>query len=97
MLVTEDDAELRKAMEAIDSKTYVLPCDSTAENLCAYVADYLLERGREALLTHNIDRVTVRLEETETCYAEVKKPVGVQEHQLDGNSTPEHRSAPSPR
>lgn len=94
VLVDEDDAELREAMEAIDSKTYVLPCDSTAENLCAYVADYLLDHGREALLDHQIDRVTVRLEETETCYAEVEKAVGVQGRQLDGNSTPERRSVP---
>lgn len=93
VLVSEDDAELREAMEGIGSKTYVLPCDSTAENLCAYVADYLLEHGREDLIEHQIDRVTVRLEETETCYAEVEKEVGV-EHQPSENSIPERRSEP---
>lgn len=77
VLVAEDDDELKEAMKGLDSKTYVLPCDSTAENLCVYVADYLLDRGRETLLDHKIDRVTVRLEETETCYAEVEKTVAV--------------------
>lgn len=77
VLVAEDDDELKGAMKGLDSKTYVLPCDSTAENLCVYVADYLLDRGRETLLDHKIDRVTVRLEETETCYAEVEKTVAM--------------------
>ena len=97
VLVDEDDTRLREAMEALDSKTYVLPCDSTAENLCAYVADYLIEHGRESLLKHDIDRVTVRLEETKTCYAEVEKAVGVQEQQLNENSTLEHQPEPRPR
>jgi 6-pyruvoyltetrahydropterin/6-carboxytetrahydropterin synthase len=77
VLVAEDDPTLKEAAEALDSKLYVLPFDSTAENLCAYVADYLLDHGREVLLEHQIDRVTVRLEETETCYAEVEKEITV--------------------
>jgi len=77
VLVDEDDTELREAMEVLDTKTYVLPCDSTAENLCSYVANYLIDHGREALLDHQIDRVTVRLAETETCYAEVEKVVSI--------------------
>jgi 6-pyruvoyltetrahydropterin/6-carboxytetrahydropterin synthase len=92
VLIAKSDEKLKEAMAVLDSKTYVLPYDSTAEHLCAYVANYLLDHGREALLNHQIDRVTVRLEETETCYAEVEKAVAAQNGQQSESHSRERRS-----
>jgi 6-pyruvoyltetrahydropterin/6-carboxytetrahydropterin synthase len=57
----------------------VLPCDTTAENLSTYVADYLCERAGEGLRAHRIHTVRVRIAETETCYAEAERLLAAEE------------------
>ncbi|GAB5519389.1 MAG: 6-carboxytetrahydropterin synthase QueD [Rhodothermales bacterium] len=68
--VAEDDAPLRQAMATLGSKHYVLPYDSTSENLCRYVLDHMAREGAEVLQAHGVRSIRVRLQETETCYAE---------------------------
>lgn len=85
VLVAEDDADLRQAVALLASKHVVLPFDTTAENLCVYAADYLVREARALLAQHGVTRLRVRVHETETCYAEVERAVGVSE---------EHRHAP---
>jgi 6-pyruvoyltetrahydropterin/6-carboxytetrahydropterin synthase len=74
-LVAEDDAPLRAALEQLGSRHYVLPFDTTSENLCAFAADYLGQRGYALLKQHRVRTLRVRIGETETCYAEVERPV----------------------
>lgn len=75
ILVDEADQQLLAAIDLLASKHYVLPYDTTSENLCQYVADYLLTHAAEVLATHDITAIGVKLQETETCYAELTVPV----------------------
>ncbi|MBC5993534.1 6-pyruvoyl trahydropterin synthase family protein [Pontibacter cellulosilyticus] len=70
VLVAETDAELLQAMELLKSKHYTLPFDTTSENICLYVIDYLGQHAFDIMLQYNIESVYVKLQETETCYAE---------------------------
>lgn len=74
-LVAEDDAPLRAALEQLDSKHVVLPFDATAENLCTYVVDHLGRTGYAVLADHGVTHVRARLWETETCYADLERPL----------------------
>lgn len=38
-IINETDAVLREAMETLNSKIYLLPYDSTAENVAVHVAE----------------------------------------------------------
>lgn len=72
-LVAADDTALREAVDLLDTKHAVLPFDTTSENLCTYVADYLAREGAETLREHGITAIRVRIQETETCYAETER------------------------
>ena len=74
-LIRESDTDLRDAMAALDSKVYLLPYDSTAENLARHVAEHLRTEGRDVLRRHGVHTIRVQLWETETCYAEVERTV----------------------
>jgi 6-pyruvoyltetrahydropterin/6-carboxytetrahydropterin synthase len=75
VLVAESDTELLGLIEQTDWSHVVLPCDTTAENLAAYVADYLRTEGGDRLRARNVETIRVRLAETETCYAEAERRV----------------------
>ena len=70
ILVDESDEELLKAIALLNSKHYTFPYDTSSENLCLFVAAYLKEHAMKLLKAHRIHSVTVRVQETETCYAE---------------------------
>ena len=74
-LVAEGDRALRDALTALGSKHFVLPYDSTSENLCQYAADYLGMEGREVLHEHGVTTIRVTVQETETCYAALEVPL----------------------
>lgn len=76
VLVAETDDELRRLIEPTDWKHVLLPCDTTAENLAAYVADYLCDAAADLLAERGVTAIRVRLAETETCYAEATRQVG---------------------
>ena len=69
-LIANDDIKLKEAVDLLDSKSYILNCDTTSENLCQYVSQYLLKNASKSLIEHQIQKITIRLQETETCYAE---------------------------
>jgi len=69
-IVNASDTDLREAMDALGSKTYVLDGDSTAENLSRHVAETIRREGHDVLRRHGVTDVRVQLWETETCYAE---------------------------
>jgi 6-pyruvoyltetrahydropterin/6-carboxytetrahydropterin synthase len=74
-IVDKNDTELLEVLESKNWKHYVIPYDTTAENMCIYTADYLLTHSRETLLKHRVHTVRVRVSETETCYAEAERSV----------------------
>lgn len=75
VLVAETDDELRRLVEQTDWNYVLLPFDTTAENLAAYVADYLCDEAADLLTAHGVTAVRVRLAETETCYAQAERRV----------------------
>ena len=74
-IVADYDTELQEAVSILDTKTYEMEVDSTAENLAAHFADHIGTEGYEVLRKHGADTIRVTLWETETCYAEVEKSV----------------------
>ena len=68
--VAHDDDELLGLLTQTDWKHYVLPFDSTSENLALLAAGHLCEHAAEALAAAGVTEVRVRVEETESCYAE---------------------------
>lgn len=76
-MIAETDEPLRHLAEQLGTKYVVLPFDTTAENMATYVADYLTTEGGEMLREHGVTTVRVRLEETETSYAEQEQRVMV--------------------
>lgn len=69
-LVHEADGPLRDALARLGSRATVLPVDTTSENLARYVLAYLGAHAADGLETQGVSHLSVRLQETETCYAE---------------------------
>lgn len=67
--VAEHDHKLEEAIKLIGGKIASLPYDSTSENLCRYVADYLLHQGQDQLSDHGIIGIGITIQETQTCSA----------------------------
>ncbi len=74
-LVAQNDTQLLKVMNDTGWRHAILPYDTTAENICLFVADYLVESSSDLLKARNIHTVRVRIAETETCYAESERSV----------------------
>lgn len=75
-LVAEYDVDLLAAVQQLNSRYAILSSDSTAENMAEMVLDHVFAVGEARLREVGITHVTVRLHETETCYAEVSRAVG---------------------
>jgi len=71
-LISVNDQELKEVFDAKQWKYYLLPFDSTAENLCDYFADLIIKNYRPLLLSNKITTVSVKIAETETAYAYTK-------------------------
>lgn len=71
-LVTETDTEVIDFLKKLGSQHVVIPYESTAENICGY----FLEKIKAAQLPSNINRVMVKVYETETTYAEDEITLG---------------------
>ena len=74
-VVDENDHELLDVLQSRSWKHFVLPYDSTAENMCIFVAEHLIASSGDRLRSRNIHTVRVRISETETCYAEAVREV----------------------
>ena len=66
------DKELREVFDSKQWKYYLLPFDSTAENLCKYFAELIIKDNSAMLSANNITTVRVQISETETAYAYAK-------------------------
>jgi 6-pyruvoyltetrahydropterin/6-carboxytetrahydropterin synthase len=65
-LVYENDTELQEMLKKLNSKHTVVKFESTAENLCKYFLEKIAERE----LPGNINKISVKVFETENTYAE---------------------------
>ena len=74
-LISVDDQELKEVFDTKQWKYYLLPFDSTAENLCDYFADLIIKNNHALLLANKITTVSVKIAETETAYAYTKMNV----------------------
>lgn len=72
-LIAEKDTKLRRIMEEAGWRHAILPYDTTAENICIFVADHLIDTSADMLRDRRIHTVRVRVQETETCYAEAER------------------------
>jgi 6-pyruvoyltetrahydropterin/6-carboxytetrahydropterin synthase len=71
-LVDQHDTELLDVVREHGWKHALLPYDTTAENLCRFAADYLASSASGRLSELGATRITIRISETETCYAETE-------------------------
>lgn len=71
LLVAESDGPLMEIAATTGWKSVTFPFDTTVENLCTHVVRTIAADHGETLRNRGIRAVTVRIEETETCYAEV--------------------------
>lgn len=69
-LVALQDEELLDVVRSHGWRHSVLPFHTTAENLCRFAADFVVDAARDRLAEIGVTRVRVRVMETETCYAE---------------------------
>ncbi len=74
-LVSEDDVELLDLVTQLESKHFLVPGQTTVENLCRIAAEAIEEHGKELLVSHAITNLTVRIHETETCYSEIERAI----------------------
>ncbi|MBW2736594.1 MAG: 6-carboxytetrahydropterin synthase [Deltaproteobacteria bacterium] len=68
-LVHEEDTELLDVLLRAGWKHFVLPYDSTAENVARFAADFFCAEAADALRSRGLSTVRVTVHETETCYA----------------------------
>ena len=71
-IISENDTELRQVFDQKQWKYFLLPYDSTAENLCKYLSDAITGKHCATLKQHNITAVEVKIFETETSCASSK-------------------------
>ena len=75
ILVAENDGKLLEAINLLKSKHFVFPYDTTSENLCLFVVSHLKEHAAALMASHQVSSIAVRVQETETCYAELVEHV----------------------
>jgi 6-pyruvoyltetrahydropterin/6-carboxytetrahydropterin synthase len=71
-LIAQNDEELIRVLGQTDWKRAILPFDTTAENIAAYTVRYLAEHHGDSFRAQGVRRITARLDETTSCYAEAE-------------------------
>lgn len=71
IFVANTDVQLLEVVHQTGWKHFVLPYDATTENVCRFVAEFLLAQHLPTLQQHRVSAIRVHVAETETCYATV--------------------------
>ncbi len=71
-IYSEDDRVMHKFFDANPMKTIVVPFSTTAENIAAYILNYLSDVFSSKNDDRRISALIVRLYETETTFAELQ-------------------------
>lgn len=74
-IIAAKDTELKEVFDAKGWNYFLLPYDSTAENLCSYFSNLLIEKHLSLLTDNHIKSVAVKIAETGTAYAYSKRMV----------------------
>jgi 6-pyruvoyltetrahydropterin/6-carboxytetrahydropterin synthase len=80
ILVCEKDEPLMEVVRNTRWKAAAFPFDTTCENLCEYVVTYLCTDKAAELRGYEVRAVKVRIEETETAYAETSRQISEEDH-----------------
>lgn len=87
-LIAANDQTLIKSMTLLESKRYILPFDTTSENLCSFVINHFYQNGLAVLTQHKIQYIRVKVQETESCYAEMRRSI----HELSDRTTEQQQN-----
>mgnify|MGYP000226705492 CR=1 FL=1 len=68
-IISEKDSELLEVFKAKNWKYFLVPFDSTAENLCDYFLKLIVDDNRDFLTEKKITKIGIRMYETDTAYA----------------------------
>jgi 6-pyruvoyltetrahydropterin/6-carboxytetrahydropterin synthase len=74
-LVHTRDTELLEIVQQQGWKHFVLPYDSTSENVARFAADYFCTAGATEIQSRGLTTVRVIVQETRTCQAEYSRPL----------------------
>ncbi|GEO06161.1 6-carboxytetrahydropterin synthase QueD [Adhaeribacter aerolatus] len=85
-LVAEGDEDLINVLNTLGSKYFVLPYNSTSENLCQFVIDFIIKDGYSFLIKNSISEIRVLIRETDTCYAELERSVILSEEEIPNSA-----------
>lgn len=76
-IIAAKDKELKDVFDAKAWNYFLLPYDSTAENLCHFFLTLIIENHIQLLKENNITAISVKIAETGTAYAFLKRMVPV--------------------
>jgi 6-pyruvoyltetrahydropterin/6-carboxytetrahydropterin synthase len=68
-IISKADLELKEIFDTKGWKYFLLPFDSTAENLCKFFLTTIITENKSALKENKISKVSIKIFETETAYA----------------------------
>jgi len=68
-MIAESDAELKEVFDSKSWRYFLLPYDSTAENLCRFFLDKIVAENRDLLAQNEISAVGIKVFETGTSFA----------------------------
>lgn len=74
-LISENDTELKQVFDEKSWKYYLLPFESTAENLCAHFMKVILERNSVELKAIGIRAIGIKISETASAYAYLRNEI----------------------
>lgn len=68
-IISKSDLELKAVYDNKKWKYFLIPYDSTAENLCNYFSKIIIEENGEVLRKNKIQTIGIKIFETDTSYA----------------------------
>lgn len=74
-IIAEKDTELKEVFDAKGWNYFLLPYDSTAENLCSFFSTLIIDQHQPLLEANNIISVAVKIAETGSAYAYSKTSI----------------------
>ncbi|MCO6459790.1 MAG: 6-carboxytetrahydropterin synthase [Saprospiraceae bacterium] len=72
-IIAEKDTELKQVFDEKAWRYFILPFDTTAENLCLYFLNIIAKENYDILIANKITTIGVKVFETGTSYAYMKR------------------------
>ncbi|HRH02037.1 MAG TPA: 6-carboxytetrahydropterin synthase QueD [Bacteroidia bacterium] len=71
-IIAKSDVELRETFLAKSWKYFEMEKESTAENLCALILDFITKNNLQLLRTNSIRAICIKISETASAYASLR-------------------------